>query len=102
MTTLETLVKARMRITPRDAWIMRWFARDSTNKDCKSTAPEACKWCSAGAINSLASSDEIRDECHAHLKKFMGGNIAEFNDRHTHAEVLTAFDEAIARLESAA
>ena len=33
------------------------------------------------------------------LSKHMGGGIIQFNDTHTHEEVLTAFDHAIAAAE---
>lgn len=102
MNTLETLKAARKLITPRRAWIKNALAETRAGHDVDPWLPEACRWCSAGAIVAVcggfsrAHHDAI-DLLEAHIGEYIG----VWNDRRTHKQVLAAFDEAIARLSDA-
>lgn len=92
-TVLETLEAARKLITPRKAWIKNHLARTSPRgKRVDPEHPSAKCFCSSGAI--LHVNPDFT--CWTALNRVMGFSIPEFNDTHTHAEVLRAFDEAIA------
>jgi len=106
MTTLETLKAARKLIELPEHWTRGTFARDvkgnSIPWDQVSTCPIEGSFCALGALWRARGSDYTRED-EAALRavlqeKFRG--IDNFNDTHAHAEVLAAFDEAIARLEA--
>lgn len=101
MKELCILKGARELISDPTHWTQGVLARYSSGEKAYSTMePDAVSWCSLGAM-SVATS-----RCGATagqmmrswgiLEKFCpDGNISEFNDTHTHAEVLAAFDAAI-------
>ena len=106
MTTLETLKSARKKITDPRRWTQEWFAKrieeDGTFKDTDSTSPYAACWCSSGAIRAVLGVDDsgsISDDYAIAFGLGSLGDLEHFNDTHTHAEVLAAFDAAIAKLE---
>jgi hypothetical protein len=98
MTTLETLKAARKKIEDPAHWIQ--------NEICDGPKPwsaESSKWCAIGAITSVMGT-YTESPAEEILRSVMGGvkptGIGDFNDTHTHAEVLAAFDAAIAKLEA--
>jgi hypothetical protein len=69
-------------------------------KSGKKTDPDsrgAVRWCSVGAIERSGASENIWCQVWAidMLTRAMGTAPDHFNDHHTHAEVLAAFDVAI-------
>jgi hypothetical protein len=54
--------------------------------------------CASGALYTTAAkiTQARYSETYNLLREIMGGRIIDFNDTHTHAEVLAAFDAAIA------
>lgn len=100
MTILETLKAARNKITLRERWTQRQTARTKSRRPCKPTSPNAVCWCSAGAVLSVTQDRKVITGCQTALEKVSyPWSFQHFNDNHAHAEVLRAFDEAIAKLE---
>lgn len=65
-------------------------------------APHGAAYCSVGALEHIAGPMYLGPALRAKevLSAAMGGSVVEFNDSHTKAEVLAAFDRAIAKLQS--
>ena len=64
------------------------------------THPMANCWCAAGAIKRVSATDKEFGNAIVALAFYaMPGGVAAFNDTHTHAEVLAAFDKAIEATE---
>jgi hypothetical protein len=107
MTTLEILKAARKLITPKGAWITGVYAKTSPKgrKALFGNDPAATCWCMEGALQKASGREMVYDSQDL-LKPFgnIGKNLPQFNDApgRTHAEVLAAFDAAIAKLESGA
>jgi hypothetical protein len=98
MTTLETLKAARELITPKRAWTTGTLAKTSPEgKRVDYFSVDAKCWCSSGAIMRV---NPQFNGWNYLLDAMKTSTIPIFNDTHTHAEVLAAFDEAIARLEA--
>jgi len=102
MTTLETLKAARKLISDPNNWIQKVLARDALENEVYPTHPEATCFCMLGALRKAVGDWESyegpRKELMRGFPRFM--SIGEFNDSHTHAEVLAAFDEAIKRWDA--
>ncbi|HWT25460.1 MAG TPA: hypothetical protein VN213_18290 [Solirubrobacteraceae bacterium] len=100
MTTAEILCAARERIAISKRWAKGWWAYDVQGNKCREDDPQARQWCSAGAVFAVSRSDGW-----AALEVLAGvvpGRVSDFNDdaATTHAEVLAAFDRAIAAAEA--
>lgn len=85
-TTLQVLTDARKLIELPENW---WDGRSSDR------GVGGNKQCAIEAIDRLADEDTFYSACRA-LKNIVGESITHFNDNHPHAEVLAAFDKAIA------
>lgn len=100
-TTREILVAARKLIEKPENWCQADYALDKTGKSVSCFAdegPDACAFCSSGAIFRVAIDSPLLPDARMALVQAMDADIAYFNDKHTHAEVLAAFDRAIAKL----
>lgn len=99
MTPSEILKAARQKITPPEAWTKRAAARDHLGATVFADDKTAVCWCSIGAVWATAY---LCDEAASYLDEVAGGAITLFNDapERTHAEVLAAFDRAIALAEA--
>lgn len=98
MTPLEVLQKARERIA--QGWTQCSFARTQTGSPCDSGDKRAVTFCAAGAINASSPPSSVeRSEAHRLLGRVTLVSTMEFNDKRgrTQAEVLAAFDAAIAK-----
>lgn len=97
-TTKEVLVKARALV--EKGWTKDAYARDSSGDRVPYYDFTACQWCMVGAVDAA---DDIRLRFSAKdiLRRVIGGQISAFNDAPstTHADVLAAFDRAIAECE---
>lgn len=105
--TLEVLQKAREIISKPENWIQDDLAINAENESVYVEDAGACKFCSIGAC--LRASYELRKKTGSCINaarsdlaatlraRGLGESVAMFNDNHTHAEVLTLFDEAIER-----
>lgn len=95
MKNSEKLKAAKAVITDPNKWTQRAFARDKDGVMVGSIDPSAVCFCSIGAINSLKLSNYASSKLQSELNDFMSGDIADFNDNCTHAEVMAAWDRAI-------
>jgi hypothetical protein len=110
MSTLEVLRAARELISDPARWAQDYWAETVKGFRTEPTDASAVRWCAAGAVNKVTGGPNqaaieilesvlwdagYRPPCIATL-------LFDFNDHRTHAEVLTLFDRAIARLESEA
>jgi hypothetical protein len=101
-TVLETLEAARKLITDPAKWTQKTSARNIANRKVAANGPMAVKWCSYGAIDACCPDQLLAARTVATLGRAMNAFlIGEWNDSHTHAEVLAAFDEAIAKQKEA-
>ena len=112
MDTVEILKKARELISDESRWTQGWYAKNNNGAWTSWIGPDAVCFCSIGAMAhvskdavfviesspafaALASAMQEDHDQHENV-------VAEFNDMHTHAEVLAAFDRAIAAVSKEA
>lgn len=103
---LETLKAAREKISDPSRWTQEWFAKrkdeDGTFKDTDATSRAAVCWCSSGAIRAVLNVDDfgfISEDFAIPFGFSSLRDLENFNDTHTHVEVLAAFDAAIKNAE---
>jgi hypothetical protein len=96
MTPVEILKAARAKIEDPERWTTGMYARNREGLPIPSNDRVACKWCAHGAMMAVTDDDDpdYYKAINA-LSNVCGGSPANFNDSHTHAEVLDAFDQAI-------
>lgn len=97
-TTKEILVEARALISNEENWTQGTFARENkaSTFGLDEQDPRASCFCSHGALSRSAGLYVLCNEpSYLALRNAMDGSIHIFNDNHTHAEVLAAFDAAI-------
>ncbi|MCQ8277956.1 hypothetical protein NFI95_05790 [Acetobacteraceae bacterium KSS8] len=97
----ETLIKARDLIAVPERWTQRSYARTAAGATIGPKELPAVCWCSSGAILRTENSWPRRFAAEEVLGAAMGDSIVFFNDTHTHAEVIAAFDRAIASIPEA-
>lgn len=104
MTTLKALKSARKKIESPINWIQGEYAKNIFDSKVGPTGKNAFCFCAIGALCSVTRKGAwtvVLDPAFSALQSTIGVEpVHEFNDSHTHAEVLAAFDEAIARLEA--
>ncbi len=102
MTPLETLKAARQLISDPAKWTQGELARDADGNETNPNYDSATCFCAHGAIQYFTK-DETLSEADRLLIAVCSDEhdcyVEEFNDTHTHAEVLALFDAAIAELE---
>lgn len=99
-TTLDILKRARALIEDPARWTRREYARDISGKPVGIDAAEATCWCAMGALAHVSTDRFWMGEPYNALRTAMGNSVADFNDGCTHAEMLGAFDAAIASEEA--
>ena len=75
----------------KSRWTKGTFARNRSGGHVGSDSPEAVCWCLSGAINKIGS-DAVRRAIDLRLPD---QTIAEFNDSHTHKQVLKLIKDTI-------
>ena len=97
----EVLRAARAKIEKPEHWTQGVLSRDANGTPSFYAAAhtKAVCWCASGAIFSAAGESDPLDALDA-FRSMINGSIPQFNDTHTHAEVLAAFDKAIAAAEA--
>jgi hypothetical protein len=110
MTPVEILRAARERIAVPERWTRLAEARGSNGRGTDSKDPEAVCWCGWGAVRSYVDSgDDASSIASSIVDRYLTGSIrgtrfgfVSWQDAHgrTHAEVLGAFDKAIALAEA--
>ena len=93
---LDTLRAARTLLSDPARWCQNASAR-RPDGGVSSSYDKAYSFCALGAVEHLSRADypAVSD-----LLDGLTGDIVEFNDSHTHAEVLDVFDTLIETLES--
>lgn len=104
MNQIEILKAARALILDPQAWTQNVSARNQHGVPVDVSSPQATCFCALGAIFSLTNDfgheDAVEALSHEVWKQGCGIFVAEFNDTHTHTEVIALFDKAIASLEA--
>lgn len=109
MTASEVLRKARALIEKPENWTQGVEARNVHGEDVSVLSHEACRWSLIGAVRYVVCSGDSYDSelsraARQALRKAGGmallSDAYDFNDTHTHAEVLSLFDRAIAAAEA--
>lgn len=98
----ETLKAARAKIEKPENWARETFARDCNNRSIEPSDPAAVCFCSIGAIKAVCPGQVGYYPARTALAYVTGGDVIMFNDGYhtTHADVLAAFDRAIAQAEA--
>lgn len=95
MTTKEILIAARKLIEKPEHWTQRAFATNEIGNPTIPGARTAASWCAEGAVRRVGG-DCLATYVVRDLERACGWQgVLTFNDSHTHAEVLAAFDRAI-------
>jgi hypothetical protein len=99
--TRQILEQARALLTDPDRWTQRSAARTATGMVCDTKSRQAVCWCAVGAIDRYAPtlgvwSAGLREMRALILARGEEQDLADFNDSHTHAEVLALFAQALA------
>ena len=95
---LDALIAARAIIADEAHWTRGDFAKDSMGYSADSTSNEAVCWCSIGALEKASDTGSI--SAMIELNRTVQGSMSEYNDTHSHAEVLAVWDSTIERLRS--
>lgn len=102
--TLEVLQTARALIDQPEHWCQRALAKNAQGETIDPDdllSESVVRLCASGAIGKASQQRQwSRHPAFRVLKAYCEGDVVSFNDRHTHAEVLTAFNKAIAHLEA--
>ena len=102
----KALKQARKVIKDEANWTQNVEARRADGSFCPPQSEEAVCWCTVGAIEKVTPEDSyVSDYAVRVLARAAGlyvtfsvwGDLGIWNDRSTHAEVMAAFDKAIAK-----
>lgn len=94
-TAVDILRAARELIAEPEKWTQGAYARDIEGLSTNESSRRAVCFCSSGAVYRVGGRDLRRLDAISLLRRAMGGDIVQFNDSHTHAEVLGRWDTAI-------
>jgi hypothetical protein len=92
LTVADVLDRAADLIEPEGAHLKYDLARDANGRSVDPDSPDAVSWCAAGAI--YAAGGIPTDARDAADDLIPGGNLVEFNNDHTQAEVVAALRQA--------
>lgn len=93
----EILVDARKAIEDPEHWTQGACARDAQGNEVDETSRFAASWCAVGATYKAlrAARQDMATQLIDALSRACNASISEYNDTHTHEEVLAMFDKAI-------
>lgn len=106
MDTVEILEKARELISVESRWTQGSYAKDGNGEGTFPWGEDAVCFCALGAIKKAG---DFRNDC-SEPALFLGRvlrdrtgfvSIDEYNDSHSHADILSLFDHAIAAAREA-
>lgn len=106
--TVQILRDARALIADEKNWTQGTYSLDQFGGSVEPVDEKAVCFCSLGALAKVVGARDPDDTLQGEavivsLVREQGyTNVAEFNDSHTHSDVLDLFDRAIARAESEA
>lgn len=102
----ENLIAARELISDPDRWCQVEYAKTIAGVVTGPLDPDAVCFCTIGALVRATRSTvrDVEQDCGEGaiskvLEKACGSSVIRFNDTHSHAEVLAAFDRAIEAVE---
>lgn len=108
METVEILTKARELISDESRWTKYAYTRKADGEKADDQMDVAVCFCGVGAIAKVKGQNpmDATESFEAYLLAQAAGvrdvvDFFTFNDTHTHAEVLAAFDRAIAAAREA-
>jgi hypothetical protein len=96
----ELLNSSQALIADFDHWTKGAYARTANDDDViGGEDPRACKWCTLGAMYHITGGDytntmDIAIDLLAEAAGVGNTHIADYNDEHTHAEVMAMFEKA--------
>ena len=97
MKTSELLIAAKAKIANPVNWLSGGYATDSEGQKAYTWSKNATCFCSVGAARSaMRLLDKINTQVFELLNQAAGGCVIEFNDSHTHEQVMVVWDKAIA------
>ena len=95
--TKQTLINAKALISDPKKWTQGASARTACGAETLTKSHEAVCFCSIGAIARVSTHHTFTNNA---IDVFKKANdipyISTFNDNHSHADVMEAFDKAIA------
>lgn len=92
MSVVSELLEVRDLISDPAHWCQGQFAKDCTGLHINSRDPRACQWCLEGALLKCHASHTTFNAIYAATD----GSPVQYNDTHTHAEVVAVVDRVIA------
>jgi hypothetical protein len=118
LTAAEVLRRARKVIEDPERWTAGFLARDSEGGAISPRTSSACRWCAMGAVCYVLERQAVDSRVEPVVRILDGAaealgygpvsanangesSITRLNDHGSHAEVLAAFDKAIAAAEKA-
>lgn len=78
-------------ISDPQKWCQYVMARDKDGSMCPPYLDRACQWCLVGAMNRVAHQCgrwDVYAEFSTHAEDIANAPITDYNDKHSHAEVL--------------
>lgn len=100
MKVSERMIAAKAIITDPLKWTQGYYARDNAGEITEAETTEAVCFCSIGALHRVGEFNwhsEDTDPAEVYLNGATDNNwIVEYNDTHTHEEVMQVWDKAIA------
>lgn len=110
MNSVEILRETRSLIAHPSHWTKEQWAKDDDGRSVKGTDPGASCWCLGGAMWAVTKDPGFEEteapylydealEAWAILRHEAGEDPIEFNDDHSHREVLDLLDRAIREAE---
>lgn len=101
MKVSERLIAAKAIITDPSKWTQGYYARDNKGEIIEADMTEAVCFCSIGALHRVGQFNwhsEDTDPAEVYLNGATDTRwIVEYNDSHTHEEVMQVWDNAIER-----
>lgn len=102
MASADILRAARARIEDPKNWMRNWYALLPSGRPTRGNDPDACCWCSLGALQASGSCDTspeaaLLDECAIEM---FGEDIIDVNDGLGHGAVMEVFRVAIETAEA--
>lgn len=104
----DFLIEAKKVIEDPTRWTRGWFAKTRMGTNCSALDDRAMCFCSLGALERFDGQelpinkyDPISGEpnnsrlAQDYLEEVMGCAVEDFNDEHSHQEVMQKWDEAI-------
>lgn len=98
-TAVEVLIAARELVSTPDRWTQDVSARDHNGAECDPDSPAAACFCSLTALYKAGGRNERTEVARGIFMRAVRQAVSQYNDapRRTHAQILAAFDRAIAR-----